>query len=45
MIIQPQIVISATTPTEEIAQLQKLFPEYSITYLIDLFADLEGGRS
>jgi hypothetical protein len=42
--MQPQIVISATTPTDELAQIQRLFPEYSITYLLDLFADLEGGR-
>ena len=40
---KPTITIPATAPTDELAQIQRLFPEYSITFLLDLFADLEGG--
>jgi hypothetical protein len=40
---RPQIVITASTPTDELEQIQRLFPAYTITYLLDLFADLEGG--
>jgi len=41
---KPTITVSSSIPSEELEQLQRIFPEYSITYILDLFSELEGGK-